>query len=93
MGIRAALGATAADIVGQVVRRGVALTAVGLMIGALGAAAASRLLVSMLYGVSRIDPVTYGGVAALLVVVAVVACWVPARRAATVDPAMTLRSE
>jgi putative ABC transport system permease protein len=93
MGIRAALGATAADIVGQVVRRGVALTACGLMIGAFGAAAASHLLVTMLYGVSRIDPVTYGGVAALLVAVAVVACWVPARRAASVDPAMTLRSE
>jgi ABC-type lipoprotein release transport system permease subunit len=47
----------------------------------------------MLYDVSRVDPLTYGGVAALLVAVAVIACWVPARRAASVDPAMTLRAE
>jgi predicted permease len=92
-GIRAALGATRADIVRGVLRRGLLLTGIGLAIGVAGASAGSGLLESLLYGITRADPATYLGVVALLGGVALVACWIPARRAASVDPAVTLRAE
>lgn len=69
------------------------LTVLGVAIGLVGAAAASEAIASMLFGVSRLDPVTYLGVVALLFAVAAAACGVPALRAARVDPARTLRSE
>ena len=69
------------------------LTGLGVAIGLAGAAAASQAIVAMLFGVSRLDPVTYLGVIALLAGVAVIACAVPAWRAARVDPASTLRAE
>ena len=93
IGIRAALGATSGDIVARVVGGGVTLTVLGVAIGLVGAVAASRLLESLLFGVSRLDPVTYAGVAALLATVALFASWLPARRAARVDPSITLRAE
>jgi ABC-type lipoprotein release transport system permease subunit len=62
-------------------------------IGLLGAAAASRALITLLYGTSRLDPVTYGGVMVLLLVVSAIACSIPAWRAARVDPSITLRAE
>jgi putative ABC transport system permease protein len=93
IGIRAALGATPREIVGAVVGRGIALTLAGSGLGLVGAFAASRLLESMLFGVSRMDPVTYGSVIALLAAVAVLGAWVPARRAAGVDPTIALRAE
>ena len=68
-------------------------TAIGVTLGIAGASATSRLLETLLYGISRTDPATYIGVIALLGVVAGLACWAPAHRAATVDPAVTLRSE
>lgn len=74
-------------------RNGLFFTAIGVLLGVVGASATSRLLETLLYGISRADPVTYGGVIALLGVVAALACWAPARRAAAVDPAITLRSE
>jgi ABC-type lipoprotein release transport system permease subunit len=63
------------------------------VIGLTGAVAASRALVTLLFGVTNLDPVTYVGVSVLLLAVSAVACWVPAWRAARVDPAITLRAE
>lgn len=93
IGIRAALGATPAEIVRGVVGRGLALTAAGAALGLIGAFAASRLLESMLFRVSRIDPLTDVGVVLLLTAVALLASWAPARRAAGVDPTIALRAE
>lgn len=93
IGVRVAVGASRGDIVGMVIRQGVGLTAIGVVIGLAGAMAASQALITLLFGVSRLDPVTYVGVIALLAGVAVIACAVPAWRAAQVDPAITLRAE
>ena len=93
IGIRAALGATRGEIVRGVLANGLLLTAAGVVIGVGGAVATSRLLVTLLYGISPADPATYAGVIALLGSVAALACWAPARRAAAVDPAITLRTE
>ena len=92
-GIRAALGATRGEIVRGVLGNGMVFTAVGMAIGVAGALLASRLLETLLYGITRADPTTYLGVIALLGGVAALACWAPARRAAEVDPAVTLRAE
>jgi putative ABC transport system permease protein len=93
IGVRAALGASRARIVGLVVSQGMALTGFGVAIGLIGAAAATQAIVTLLFGVSRLDPVTYAGMTALLGGVALVACGVPAWRAARIDPAQTLRTE
>jgi putative ABC transport system permease protein len=93
IGVRSALGATRGDILGLIVRQGMTLTALGVAIGLAGAAAASRALITLLYGVSRLDLVTYVGVIALLGAISGIACLVPAWRAAQVDPAITLRAE
>jgi putative ABC transport system permease protein len=93
LGVRAALGASRRSILILVLRQGMLLTAIGVMIGLLGAMAASQVVVSLLYGVSRFDPITYCSVIALLTGVSAIACWVPAWRAAQVDPAITLRAE
>ncbi len=93
IGIRSALGAAPADIVRSVVGNGVALTLAGAVIGIAGAYAASHLLASMLFGISRVDAVTYLAVIGLLLVVALLGAWAPARRAAGVDPTIALRAE
>ncbi len=93
IGVRAALGASRGKILGLVMRQGMTLTAVGIVLGVVGAAAASDAIAALLFGVSRLDPVTYVVVVALLVVVAMVACGVPAWRAARVDLVSTLRAE
>ena len=93
LGVRSALGATPGDIVRVVVQRGLGLTGLGVLLGLGGAMAASQTLVTLLFGITPLDPITYAGVVALLVVVAAGACVVPARRAARVDPAITLRAE
>jgi len=93
IGVRSALGASRGNILALVVRQGMTLTGLGVAIGLIGAAGASSALVTLLFGVSRLDPVTYFGVIALAAGVAVIACWVPAWRAARVDPAITLRAE
>ena len=93
IGVRAALGATRLQIVGMVARQGALLTAAGLVIGLIAAPVASRGLTTLLFGVTALDPLTYGAVVALLGVVALLACAVPAWRAARVDPAITLRAE
>jgi putative ABC transport system permease protein len=93
IGIRTALGASPGDVVGQVARHAVSLTLAGAAIGLLGAYGGSRLIGSMLFGVSPLDPLTYGAVVALLGAVALLAAWAPARRAAAVDPTAALRAE
>ena len=93
MGVRAALGASRRSILMLVIRQGMALTGIGVLLGLLAAMATSRVIVSLLYGVSRFDPITYLLVIALLIVVSGIACWVPAWRAAQVDPSITLRAE
>lgn len=93
MGIRMALGAQKADLLGLVLREGMGVALVGLAVGLAVAGALTRLMQSLLFGVSPTDPATFVGVAALLVAVAMVACWIPARRAARVDPMVALRHE
>ena len=93
IGIRMALGAASADVVRLVVRDGMAPAVIGVTLGAVGAFGVTRLMRSLLYGVSATDPVVFGLVATTLVLVALGACWVPARRAARVDPNVALRNE
>jgi putative ABC transport system permease protein len=93
MGVRTALGATRGDILALVIRQGMTLTVIGIVIGIGGALAASQALVTLMIGVSRLDPVTYLGVVVLLGAISLIACGVPAWRAAQVDPAITLRAE
>jgi putative ABC transport system permease protein len=93
IGIRRALGAQTAWILWAVVRQGMTLTLLGLVIGLLIAVGATRLMTTLLFSVSATDPVTFASVSALLIVVALMACWLPARRAAKVDPMVTLRQE
>ena len=93
IGVHSALGASRGKILALVLGQGMALTALGIAIGVAVAAAATQAIVAMLFGVSRLDPVTYAGVIVLLVGVSAIACWVPAWRAARIDPAITLRAE
>jgi predicted permease len=93
IGIRVALGATAADVRRLVVRRGMGLTAVGLGIGLAGALAAGRLVAGHLFGVQAADPVILASVVTLFAAVAFAASWIPADRAARVDPMRALRAE
>lgn len=93
LGIRAALGASRGSLLGMVIRRGMQLTLIGLAIGVAGALALTRLLASLLFGISPRDPVTLIVVAAVLSTVALLACYIPARRAAAVDPLVALRYE
>lgn len=93
IGVRAALGASPSEILRFILRQGMALTALGAAIGVIGAAAATRALVTLLFSVSRLDAVTYAAVLGVLVTVAAIACWIPAWRAARVDPTITLRAE
>ena len=92
IGIRMALGAQQREVVGRVLRHGLKLTAYGVAIGAVGAVAMGRGMASMLYEISPTDPLTFAVVAALLGAVALLGSWLPARRAAGVDPAVALRS-
>jgi putative ABC transport system permease protein len=91
IGIRMALGAARLDVLRLIVRDGMTPAAVGVVIGAAGAFGATRLMRSLLYGVSATDPIVFGLVATMLVLVAVGACYLPARRAARVDPNVALR--
>ena len=93
IGVRSALGASRRNILALVMRQGMTLTGLGVAIGVAGAAAATQAIAAMLFGVSRLDPVTYLGVIALLAGVAMIACGIPAWRAARVDPASTLQAE
>jgi putative ABC transport system permease protein len=91
-GIRMALGAERQAILALVVRQGVGLAAIGVLLGALVARSTAHSLTGLLYGVQPTDAITYLGVAAVFIVVALIACVVPARRATAIDPAATIRA-
>jgi predicted permease len=90
IGVRMALGAGRGDVVMLVVRQGGALVVAGLIVGLLGAAAAARVIESLLYGVPPADPLTFGAVTTVLLAFGLLACWLPARRATRIDPLDTL---
>jgi predicted permease len=92
-GIRMALGAQRRDVLWLVVREGARFSAIGIILGLAGAFAVTRWLSSELYGVSAVDPLTYAGVAAVMAMVSMLACYLPARRAMRVDPLIALRYE
>lgn len=93
IGIRMAMGAQSGRILGLVVGQGMRLAIVGLVLGTLIALAATRLLSDLLFGVSAHDPLIFGGVSLILATAAVLACYIPARRATKVDPIIALRDE
>jgi predicted permease len=93
LGIRMALGAQARDVIRLVIGQGLRLVLPGIVLGLVGAYAATRLVKTFLYGVAPADWLTFSGTALLLLLVALVACWLPARRATNVDPWQALRSE
>ena len=93
IGIRMALGAEGRSVLGLILRQGAKLTGLGLALGLAGALAATRFMESLLFGVSATDPAVLGAVCLMLALVALFACWFPARRATEVDPAIVLRAE
>jgi putative ABC transport system permease protein len=93
IGVRMALGARGRDVLGMVIRQGLVLTLCGLALGLAGALALARVMNSILYEVSATDPLVIGVVAAALMLSALLACYVPARRATKVDPMLALRHE
>ena len=93
IGIRMALGASRSDVLRLVVRQGMTMTLIGLVLGLAGAFSLSRVMISLLHGVSPTDPLTFAGVSIVLLAVALLACLLPARRATRVDPLVALRTE
>ena len=93
IGIRMALGAQAGDVVKLILRQGLAPVLLGIALGLAGALALTRVIASLLFGVSATDPGNFSGLPLLLAAVALLACWLPARRATKVDPLAALRHE
>src|SRR5262245_37255348 len=93
IGIRVALGAQTRDVMSLVIGRGMKLAFIGVVIGLGGALALTQLMKTMLFGVHTTDPLTFVAIAILLMIVASLACWIPARRATKVDPMISLRCE
>jgi predicted permease len=93
VGVRMALGASAREVLSLILKQHLRPALVGVMVGVAGAIALARFLESLVYGVGASDPLTFAFMAATLVAVAVIACWIPARRATRVDPLIALRTE
>jgi putative ABC transport system permease protein len=93
VGIRMALGAQPADVTRLVLKEGMSLAGVGVALGLFASLALTRLMRGLLFGVSASDPLTFGAITLLLLGVACLACWLPARRATKVDPLVALRYE
>jgi ABC-type antimicrobial peptide transport system permease subunit len=93
IGIRGAIGASRGQILGMILRQGLRKAGLGLVIGLAGALMLSRFMSSLLFDVRPSDPVAFGAVSVLLLLVALLASWLPARRAAKVDPMVALRCE
>jgi len=93
IGVRIALGAPAGVVLRTVVGQGMALTGAGIAVGLVGAWGVSRVIESLLFGVSATDPLTYAGTTITLALVALLASWIPARRASRIDPVEALRYE
>jgi putative ABC transport system permease protein len=91
--VRMGFGAQAGDVLSLIIRYGMKLTLIGGLIGLAGALALTRLMKTLLFEVSETDPLTFAGVSTLLALVALLACWIPARRATKVDPLVALRVE
>ena len=91
IGVRMALGANRNQVLTMVLRQAMAPVLVGIVIGVAGALAISRVVARLLFGLSATDPATFGTVVAMLLLVALVASWVPARRASRLDPLLALR--
>ena len=93
IGIRMALGADRAAVLAQVMKHGLVLTAIGIIAGLAGAFSLNRVIESLLFGVRPTDPMTTGGVVVTILVVAAIACWLPAWRASRLNPQVALRDE
>jgi predicted permease len=93
IGVRVALGASHAEVMGRIVRRAMRPAVLGIGVGLAGAFGLSRLMESLLFGVTASDPLSYGGAAGVLAATALLSCWLPARRALKVDPVIAVRAE
>jgi ABC-type antimicrobial peptide transport system permease subunit len=93
IGVRLALGAEPAGIAGQILKQGAIVTTIGIAIGLAAAWAGGRLMTSVLYGISARDPLIYSLTASAMLAVALIACWMPARRASRLNPLIALRSD
>jgi len=93
LGIRMALGAQARDVMTLILRQGLKMTLIGIGLGLVAAYALTRWMESLLFGVRPADALTFGMIAVVLLLVALLACWIPSRRATKVDPMTALRCE